>query len=303
MFTDSLLHTSTLHTIVLTMTLASMFFLKRRKKNQRELPIRCQSPAAARVCARLRKNSYIALYRHIQYNDLERKRPFPTQKKGVFGMTMTRGHCYLCGRELSKGGIRNHLLKTHAESSGEECVLLKIEGAYNKDYWLYVDAAKDSKLKDLDDFLREIWLECCGHMSAFYIGWKELKMSTRLVRFSPGDKLRHEYDFGSTTECLVTVIGPVWRKPQKKAVRLLARNSPPALQCCKCGAPARHICTACMWESDHPFYCDACLKQHTQEEPDHDEMDLPVTNSPRMGVCGYCGELDCYEFIPPESKA
>jgi len=31
-------------------------------------------------------------------------------------------------------------------------------------------------------------------------------------------------------------------------------------------------------------------------------MMLPVTNSPRMGVCGYCGELDTYEFVPPEQE-
>lgn len=218
--------------------------------------------------------------------------------KGGFGMSTIKGHCYLCGRELSKGGVKAHL-KTHEESSGEPCVQLKIEGARNKNYWLYVDMPRKATLEDLDSFLRDIWLECCGHMSAFSVSRRELSMSTRLERFKLGDKLLHEYDFGTTTECLVTVAGFAMRTPQqKKKVRLLARNDPPELKCCKCGADATWICTACMWEAENPFYCDACLEEHVKEEPEHEEMDLPVTNSPRMGMCGYCGTHE-FDFVPP----
>jgi len=28
----------------------------------------------------------------------------------------------------------------------------------------------NAALSDLDSFLRDIWLECCGHLSAFEIG-------------------------------------------------------------------------------------------------------------------------------------
>lgn len=47
-------------------------------------------------------------------------------------------------------------------------MLLKIETPYEKDYWLYADISMTSTLKTLDTFLRDIWLECCGHMGAFY---------------------------------------------------------------------------------------------------------------------------------------
>jgi hypothetical protein len=40
------------------------------------------------------------------------------------------------------------------------------------------------------------------------------------------------------------------------------------------------------------FYCDKCLTKHECG----DEMSLPVVNSPRMGVCGYCGEGDFDNF-------
>lgn len=204
----------------------------------------------------------------------------------------TKGNCYLCGVELGKVAMKNHILKYHSrEGEGQECRLLKIEGAYDKDYWLYLDIPVDKTLTVLDTFLRKIWLECCGHLSQFNGTGK----SSKIGRFSVGDKFRHEYDMGDTTETLITVAGTTWRPVQRETVRLLAQNVPPQFQCAKCGASADFICVECAYTSDNPFYCSDCVETH-----EHDEMMLPVTNSPRMGVCGYDGELDTYDFVPPE---
>lgn len=47
----------------------------------------------------------------------------------------SRGNCYLCGAELGKTAIKNHILKRHnIEGGKQECRLLKFEGAYEKDY-------------------------------------------------------------------------------------------------------------------------------------------------------------------------
>jgi hypothetical protein len=40
-----------------------------------------------------------------------------------------------------------------------------------------------------------------------------------------------------------------------------------------------------MYQTPNCFFCDKCGKKHKS----HDEMFLPVVNSPRMGVCGYTG--------------
>lgn len=45
-----------------------------------------------------------------------------------------------------------------------------ITGKYDKDYWLIIEISENTSLKELDQFLRDIWLECCGHLSAFEIG-------------------------------------------------------------------------------------------------------------------------------------
>jgi len=206
----------------------------------------------------------------------------------------SKGNCYLCGAELGKVAMKNHILKVHAgDRSLQKCRLLKIEGAYEKNYWLYIDVPVNKTLSAVDIFLRKIWLECCGHMSAFSDPrHEELGKGRQLGGFAPGDKILHEYDFGSTTESLITVVGDTYRVPQRNAVRLLARNAPPAFICCKCGKAAAYICVECIYEVDNPFFCEECADQH-----EHDYL-LPVTNSPRMGVCGYEGTQDKYAFSP-----
>jgi hypothetical protein len=64
-------------------------------------------------------------------------------------------------------------------------------------------------LSKLDRFLRDTWLECCGHLSAFEIGSNryassptqgEMSMRVPLSRvLEKGIKFSYEYDYGSTT--------------------------------------------------------------------------------------------------------
>lgn len=204
------------------------------------------------------------------------------------------GNCYLCGAELGKTAMKNHILKEHGKSpeDGQECWLLKIEGQ-DKNYWLFIDVPVDKTLSSIDGFLRKIWLECCGHLSAFSDRNGEIGKSRRLEGFNVGDKLLHEYDFGTPTDTLVTFVGKTNRKPQRNAVRLLARNVPPEFTCGQCGKPAEYVCSECQWSVDNPFFCTDCAEDH-----EHDYALLAVTNSPRMGECGYDGELDVYAFDP-----
>lgn len=204
-----------------------------------------------------------------------------------------KGNCYLCGVQLGKVAMKNHIQKEHMEKNRQECCLLKVEGAYDKDYWLYIDAPLTVPLSSVDEFLRKIWLECCGHMSGFFgLDRSEIAKSRKLGAFSTGDKLRHEYDFGTTTETILTIVGKTHRAKQKNSVRLLARNIPPVFECGACGKDAVALCVDCMYDTDNPFFCQACADNH-----EHEDL-LPVTNSPRMGDCAYDGELDSFAFDP-----
>lgn len=171
---------------------------------------------------------------------------------------------------------------------------MKIEGAYDKSYWLYVDIPLTSTLQSLDKFLRDIWLECCGHMSDFYTSEiEQIGKSNKISILPVGFTIYYDYDFGSTTTLAITVAGHSCRPKQRKAVRLLGRNEPHSFVCSNCGKPADYICMECKWDSKNPFLCDDCAKEH-----EHDYALLPVTNSPRMGECAYRGEFDVYEFDP-----
>ena len=208
----------------------------------------------------------------------------------------SKGNCYLCGATIGKTAMKNHLIKHYGEDSsgsGQECYLLKAEGTFNKEYWLYFDVPLVQTLVCIDSFLRKIWLECCGHMSEFFITERlEVGMKQKLMAFDAGTRLFHHYDFGSTTETDITFIKAVKRNPQKKAVRLLARNIAPVFQCADCGKPADLINVELKYQTENPYYCEKCSENYDLD------MMLPVTNSPRMGECGYTGEFDTFMFNP-----
>jgi hypothetical protein len=93
------------------------------------------------------------------------------------------------------------------------------EGAHHSEYWMHLEANADATLEDLDSFLRDTWLECCGHMSAFtiqktrYIAGSGIDSMWVDIGFKPGGekdmnialskvlapklKFYHEYDFGT----------------------------------------------------------------------------------------------------------
>jgi hypothetical protein len=172
-----------------------------------------------------------------------------------------------------------------------------VEARYDKTYWLHLAVPVEAALSRLDAFLRRIWLECCGHLSAFTIRgqryssqamkeYGESGMSARLGRLlDPGMTFFYEYDFGSTTELSLKVIGLRERRTNRGVVELLARNDRPQVACQRCGSnPATQICTECAC-TDQGWLCEGCAEDHECGT----EMCLPVVNSPRAGVCAYTG--------------
>lgn len=202
-----------------------------------------------------------------------------------------KGNCFICGKTAAKTALKNHVLKEH-NNGDEKCYLLKAEGAYNKDYWLFFTVSFDSTLSAVDKFLRQIWCECCGHMSAFHFGGGEFGKSRKISVLKVGDKLLYEYDFGSTTEIILTVISEISRSKQREKVSLIARNEPFNEVCDTCGSPATYVNA---WEN--VLVCDECSK-----EVEDEAALLPIVNSPRCGECGYDGELDKFTFDPKKIK-
>lgn len=218
-------------------------------------------------------------------------------------MEETMGKCTLCGKEFNRAGITRHLnncIKNKlANAAGHyRYYHLRIQGAYEPRYWLNILISKKSKLFDLDSFLREIWLECCGHLSAFqiyeeqYVAYPDKEYGDKSMGIQSGSvmesglHINYVYDFGSTTELQIKVIDELLLDDLKETIILLARNNPPEIKCDKCGKKATQVCCQCI-EDDEGWLCDDCAKDHECGE----EMMLPVVNSPRVGVCAYSGGL------------
>ncbi len=208
------------------------------------------------------------------------------------------GTCAICKTIVSKRGIKKHL-QAHLEENGKEgkpaggrkraarLFHLAVEGyGLSGDlYWMHLKAVASASLRDLDTLLRNTWLECCGHMSAFSGKEGEIAMGAKLSEvLMPGQKLAYEYDFGSTTELLLTVVSEIEGSIKKGKVEILARNEAPRIKCDQCEDPATTICTECLYDGEG-WLCDDCAGTHGCDE----EMFLPVVNSPRAGVCGYVG--------------
>jgi len=205
----------------------------------------------------------------------------------------SEGVCSFCKKAFSGNAIRKHLgsCAERISPAGNEKIFLVKAG--EGPFWAYFEVNGSSSLEDIDSFLRKMWLECCGHLSAFTINGKqyfsspeddEPCMDVKIKDIiSKGLKFKHEYDFGTTThlslECASERTGA-----QLKKIELLARNNMPDFRC-KCGKPAKEVCTECMWDGEG-FLCEKCAKNHECGE----DMLLPVVNSPRMGMCGYTGE-------------
>ena len=165
-------------------------------------------------------------------------------------------------------------------------------------YWMHIEASAKATLEDLDEFLRDVWVECCGHMSAFiiegttYISEKDAElmcgekgMDIALGKvLSVGLKFRYEYDFGTTTTLTLKVVAEREGQVTGRPVSLLARNEPPLIKCEVCGRTATQVCSQCIWDNKG-WLCDECASAHECGE----EMLLPVVNSPRVGMCGYTG--------------
>jgi hypothetical protein len=208
-----------------------------------------------------------------------------------------KAKCLLCKSKYTASGMTKHLqsclpksLKTQQSQKklkSQPFFHILVKGAYSPEYWLHLKVSSNAKLEHLDRFLRDIWLECCGHLSAFRYGRDELDMRRKIKAvLSPGMELLHEYDFGSTTELLVKVFEEYnGYMVKNQPVEVLARNEPIEIPCDECGkAPAVLICMECQWD-DSGWLCEACANNHECDE----DMMLPVVNSPRTGVCGYSG--------------
>jgi len=66
--------------------------------------------------------------------------------------------------------LKSCLSKNPPKGKPKPGYMVTVTGAHAPAYWMHMAIRADATFEDLDCFLRDIWLECCGHISQFSIG-------------------------------------------------------------------------------------------------------------------------------------
>ncbi|KAL0480497.1 ribosomal protein mL11 [Acrasis kona] len=223
---------------------------------------------------------------------------------------MVYHYCRCCEEKFN--GISNvvdHVVDCSSRvSSGDEDILTilikdnRSKAVKQSKYFLVVEMDSKSDLKPLDSFIRNVWMECCYHTSEFVF---EKDSESRVSYYSHADQMQdhHWQPFSSIkigdklTKADDRFIYSYDRQPvfgvllkiskgsmNGKPVRLLARNEPIQFKCVECKKIAGFIDP-----ESHNFYCDNC-REENENTIEFDEM----SNSPRVGICGYIGDNKPY---------
>jgi hypothetical protein len=218
---------------------------------------------------------------------------------------------------MTRSGLARHLktcakrLEVQAEADKtrrhkQTLYHLQVQDAWDGYYWLHLEMRGEATLEDLDSYLRAIWLECCGHLSAFTIGDvrytqvfddgmaidEERAMDVKVsALFTPGLEIPYEYDFGTTTELLIKIVDQREGRPTTShPIVLMARNKFEPPSCMECGQPATYLCNECLYEREDNR-CELC-DEHAETHEHEEYYVMPLVNSPRVGQCGYTGPAE-----------
>ena len=242
-----------------------------------------------------------------------------------------KGFCKYCGAEHTKGGMLRHLAtckkrkaRLNQENGKIRCGYFQIAiyEKYEKKYWLIIEINENATLKELDEFIRDVWMECCGHLSVFGINGVEYEVCpdtdgffeppTRSMDyklkdvFTVGETAIYEYDFGSTTELTLNVHSHRMGEWKSEKITILSRNNPLEILCSQCGSNRAQWINPQGLYDGNAFWCDECLPEECAEDESEEyyglEFLLPVCNSPRMGVCGYEGSYIYPDQFEPDER-
>ncbi|MBB6623514.1 SEC-C domain-containing protein [Clostridium gasigenes] len=221
------------------------------------------------------------------------------------------GKCYCCGKDIDGKTAKRHILSCKSRLNNIEEYLnkskikkdkfiIKMVDKYMPSvYSIYLSIDKDTTLRSLDTFLRDVWMECCGHLSEFEINGTTYTCSENLDEdffddeetmdinlknvISVGNKFVYSYDYGSTSRIILEVINEYTTGSLDSTIEILARNNESKPICYKCDNKAKYM----DYESQE-FVCGECVEGEVAEDDDF-LTELGYTNSPRDGVCGYEG--------------
>lgn len=220
-----------------------------------------------------------------------------------------KGKCYYCNKELTEKTIKKHMkncseINRRIEELNEidkkkrnQFIISIKSREYKNEYCMYLSIDEKLSLLNIDQFLRDVWLECCGHLSAFKIKgriFQDYSMETKLNDvLTVNEKFEYEYDFGSTTELILEVVDIIEVPVSFSQIEIIARNDEIIHNCEICNADAEYF----NYEKDQ-WECKKCVDKNNDMIAKFD-----YCNSPRDGVCCYGGDKrDEVTYLPGNQK-
>jgi hypothetical protein len=206
----------------------------------------------------------------------------------------SHGQCIYCKQNIAQSAMTRHL-QTHLTSLQKNAASEELQTYCHIEvkahvYFLHFLISGKEELEILDDALRDIWLECCGHMSGFFNNKEEIEVDELVQNvLLPKTKLKYIYDYGTSTT-LEIIAHKHYELPAQEDIELLTRNEPLKIMCNGCNENAAvEICIGCSYRNDG-YLCKLCMKKHKKTCDELEDFGkLPVVNSPRVGDCGYTG--------------
>lgn len=220
-----------------------------------------------------------------------------------------KGKCYYCNKELTEKTIKKHMkncseINRRIEELNEidkkkrnQFIISIKSREYKNEYCMYLSIDEKLSLLNIDQFLRDVWLECCGHLSAFKIKgriFQDYSMETKLNDvLTVNEKFEYEYDFGSTTELILEVVDIIEVPVSFSQIEIIARNDEIIHNCEICNADAEYF----NYEKDQ-WECKKCVDKNNDMIAKFD-----YCNSPRDGVFCYGGDKrDEVTYLPGNQK-
>lgn len=168
------------------------------------------------------------------------------------------GDCHLCGRTISclrymhdhlESCIRPWTWQPRDDDQEINDTFTRVTFKAEPNFWMVAVIREDVTLRQVDEFLRNVWLECCNHLSQFDFGGmmvgcdefdEEMRhhfddidtshvatFDSELMKIAlPGTTFKHEYDMGSESITEITVNG-LLELPESRPITVVAQNHPP----------------------------------------------------------------------------
>lgn len=210
--------------------------------------------------------------------------------------------CTCCNKKFGNRKIKDHVSEcvknTVTEESGYLMEFMAYNDITNTFHYMHALFGSKCKLSHIDKFLRDMWCECCGHMSIVHVFdaetdiRKDGKFRDLISKYDETNQFTYEYDMGDTTTIFFRILKKLNDNNSTK-YKLLYRNEQQNVKCdnyTKCKTFASHI----FYRDRHILYCKDCLddivtklKKQNEDFDESNIMKQAITNSPRSGVLCY----------------